>query len=331
MTPAKPATVEPPKEVPAEPAKQAKPAAVEPVKVAVAEPVTPARPAVVEPNKVVPAKPAKPVQPAAVAPVQVAAAEPVKPVPAFSVGAGYADSSEVQGVPVRRRGSRTYLGLRKILQADGWKVSWTGMRQGVTCQSPTGETLEIVPGRKQARFAGKRVVLSSRPVLTLGGQLFVPVDLLNRVLGGRLTVVDGGVTSGAVVIRLAAAPAAVPPRELSGVPVIRRHGRVLIGLRPVLEADGWSVRWKGMDAGAVCSKGESQSLTAIPGRGRLVWNGAPLRGRPPPMLHRQRLFVPVRTLETVLNVRITLLDGDRLPHEARIRLASLWEGRAAWP
>ncbi len=334
VTPARPAVVEPATVAAVEPVKPARPAVVEPVTVGAVEPVKPARPAVVEPVTVGAVEPVKPARPAVVEPVTVAAVEPVKParpaavepgktVPASSVGAGPSGSSEIPDVPVRHRGSRTLLGLRKVLQADGWTVSWTGLRQGVTCRSPAGDSLEIIPGRRAARYAGRPIALSCRPVLTRDGQLFVPEDLLNRVLGGRLTVIDRGGASRAGVIRLAAASAVIPPRELSGVPVLRRHGQVLIALRPVLEADGWAVRWEGMKAGAVCRKGETQTLTAIPGRSRLAWNGGVLRGRPPPVVHRQRLFVSVRTLETVLRVRITLPDGDRLPHEARIRLAAL--------
>ncbi len=303
--------------------------------VAVAEPVQ-AKPEAGEPPPASPTpgeKPLPPAEPAVVstpAPDGIVAATP-SPVPTEIV---LGSSAEIEGIPALRKRSRTLLGLRQVLQANGWKVEWISMRKGVRCRNGKDESLIVVPGRRRAILSGKALKSPVPPILTRGGQMFVPVEFLEKILDGRLSVVEGVGPSNTVKIRLATKPKAGVPsepqataysstaREFKGIPVIRTRGRLLVGLRQVLEADGWTVKWEGMKKGAVCRKGDGPVLVVVPGKTGFVWNSTPIRSKPASFLHGKRLFVSPVTLEKVLKARFELLHRDRKSREATIRLTS---------
>ncbi|MBF0501188.1 MAG: hypothetical protein HQM09_13705 [Candidatus Riflebacteria bacterium] len=242
------------------------------------------------------------------------------------------DNQDISGVPSLKRHSRLLMGLRPVLQADGWKITWVSRKKGVSCRNDAGSSLIIIPGNKRAILNGKPLYSSEKPLVTKNGQLFVSIELLNDILDGRLSIV-GGRSSRELKVRLAATKTNAgtdmqasknilsATRELSGITAVRRKGHLMISLRQVLEADGWTITWKDMKMGAMCNKGDSRVFAVAPGKIKSKLNDTTIRNRRTPIIHRKRLLVAATTLEKVLECRITLLSFSRKSHEAEIRLS----------
>jgi hypothetical protein len=211
--------------------------------------------------------------------------------------------ANVIDIPSLRKKSRMLVGLRSVLQADGWKITWINSRKGVVCRRDSGDILNVIPGSRRASFNGRAVFAPVSATIGRGGQMFVPLEFLNTILAGRLSMVEEK-TSGEVKIRLAvrSGGGAIPTRmvadepsaqgslDLSGVPTIRRGGEVLVSLRPVLEADGWSVHWEGSKRGVLCRKGRAE-LRIYAGQAEIRLNNQVLPESTPPVLFRGTLYV----------------------------------------
>ncbi|MFZ2955553.1 MAG: stalk domain-containing protein [Candidatus Ozemobacteraceae bacterium] len=246
---------------------------------------------------------------------------------------GATQDRDISGVPSIKKYSRVLMGLRPILQADGWKITWIDRKNGVSCKNDAGNSLIIIPGNKRALFNGTAVYSPVKPIVAKNGQLFVPIEFLNKILDGRLSIVGGRSSSNERIIRLASTASKSNPGihvtkipmslggELSRVAAVRRKGHLMISLRQVLEAAGWTVTWEGWKKGAMCRKGDTQVFVVIPGKTRSKLNNATVRNKRTPIIYHERLLVAKRTLEKVLNCRIALLDLNRKSHEANIRIS----------
>ncbi len=224
------------------------------------------------------------------------------------------------------------MGLRRVLQADGWEITWVNRKKGVACKSETGSSLVIIPGKRRALFNGKAVYSPVRPIISGDGQLMVPIELLNKILGGRLSIISEDFSPNELKIRLASAEkkdgsalqsiqtSPKASKDLSGILAIRRRGHVLVSLRQVLEADGWKVSWEGMEKGAFCSKGDGLRYVVIPGKLKSKWNNEPIRNRRTPILYQERLMIAIGTLKKVCQGRISLLSFNKKSRQAKIKL-----------
>ena len=228
---------------------------------------------------------------------------------------------EISSVPSRKKRSRVLVGLRSVLKADGWNITWVNLEKGVSCRNDAGSSLIIIPGNKRALLNGKPVFSPVRPIVTKDGQLFVPIELLNKILDGRLSIVGGRSSSKELKIRLASRTPVTTPRDLPGIAAIRRKGHLMISLRQVLEADGWKVTWEGRKMGAICRKGETQVFVVVPGKTRSQLNGKTIKNKRAPVLYRGKFLVATDTLEKVLKCRIALLGLNKRSHEAEIRIS----------
>ncbi len=219
------------------------------------------------------------------------------------------------GIPVLARAGGVLLGLRSVLEPAGWSLTWVDRQTGVRGIGPGGRTLTLVPGRRQATLAGKTIRLPMAPVLSAEGRLFVPLDLLEQIMPGRVALIRDPAAPQGWVVSLdpsaaippsrepAVPPAFAPAPPVSGAPrspAFIHQGKPMVELRPVLEADGWSVHWGGPRGGAVCRKGPGQLLIVVPGNPFVRWNGTTLESCPPPMQRRGKLFVSADVLATVL-------------------------------
>lgn len=100
----------------------------------------------------------------------------------------------------------------------------------------------------------------------------------------------------------------VPPPasvEITGLPVSEVHGKTLIGIRAVLEADGWLVDWSNATGEASCEKDGQQRVSLTPGNKVVKVGSSSKTLDVVPVMRNERVLVSPEWLMELTNSRLS--------------------------
>jgi len=104
---------------------------------------------------------------------------------------------------------------------------------------------------------------------------------------------------------------ATPPSsvEIPGLPITKVNGKTLIGMRAVLEADGWLVDWSNATGEAKCEKDGQQSVSLKPGVNTVQVGSSSKTLDVVPVMRNNRVLVSPVWLKEVTNNRLSFDSG----------------------
>jgi len=97
--------------------------------------------------------------------------------------------------------------------------------------------------------------------------------------------------------------------EITGLPISEVNGKTLIGMRAVLEADGWIVDWSNATGKARCEKDGQQSVSLKPGVNTVQVGSSSKTLDVVPTMRNDRVLVSPAWLKEMTNNRLSFDSG----------------------
>lgn len=161
-------------------------------------------------------------------------------------------------------------------------------------------------------------------ILVLAVVVIAAIVIINQQMNGTKKTAQGGEQVATTTSQpsntptptptTASTPATTPattgasspaPVEITGLPILDVNGKTLIGLRAVLEADGWLVDWSNATGEARCKKDGQQSISVKPGL-RSVQVGASSKALDVvPVMRNDHILVSPVWLKELTNSRLS--------------------------
>lgn len=198
------------------------------------------------------------------------------------------------------KNNRIYLPLRYVGEALGYKVSWNAKTSTMELKSAS-PTIKVTIGSKTAYVNGKKVTMDAAPIMHKD-RAHVPLTFVQTYFNYNVTYDK---SSNVVAISKKTGELNVLGKKVNTTDLpLLKNDVVYIPLRHVGEALGYQVTWA--DAAKTMDLISSSSTAKVTvGYGIGVVNGSKVKVSPAPIMHNERLYVPVSFIQDNFGYEVT--------------------------